>query len=413
MGRDEVDASTHRRIDASTHRRIDASTHRRIDASTRRNDSLVTTAFEHAPIGMALLSPQGAWLRVNEALCKLLGYSASELLATTFWKVTHPDDRDASLQQLRRLLAGEMNHYETETRYLRRSGAVMWGLLSVSLGRTAEGTPELFIVQIVDLTERNAAERREASLRSTESTKHGQPVEVSGVVQDITQRRKLEDTFRFLAQHSGASDGEGFFRPLARYLARALDAECICVDRLVGDGRSAETLAAFRDGSFDDDLVYALEGTPCGVAIGQDVCVFPADVRERFPLDVALQALGAESDIGVTLRSAAGEPIGLIAVISRRPIVDVRMAESILRVVAVRAEGELEREQAVRRLSDSETRWRFALEGAGDALWDWDVPAGTVFFSKRHKNFSATPRTSSATCSRSGGAGSTPRTCGA
>ena len=244
---------------------------------------------------MALLSPQGAWLRVNEALCKLLGYSASELLATTFRKVTHPDDRDASLQQLRRLLAGEMNHYETETRYLRRSRAVMWGLLSVSLGRTAEGTPELFIVQIVDLTERNAAERREASLRSTESTKHGQPVEVSGVVQDITQRRKLEDTFRFLAQHSGASDGEGFFRPLARYLARALDAECICVDRLVGDGRSAETLAAFRDGSFDDDLVYALEGTPCGVAIGQDVCVFPADVRERFPLDVALQALGAEA----------------------------------------------------------------------------------------------------------------------
>ena len=111
----------------------------------------------------------------------------------------------------------------------------------------------------------------------------------------------------------------------------------------------------------------------------------PRGRARGFPLDVALPALGAESYIGATLRSAAGEPIGLIAVISRRPIVDVRMAESILRVVAVRAEGELEREQAVRRLSDSETRWRFALEGAGDALWDWDVPAGTVFFSKRHK----------------------------
>ena len=130
-----------------------------VDTSTRKNDSLVTTAFERAPIGMALLSPQGAWLRVNEALCKLLGYSAGELLATTFQKVTHPDDLEADLEQRRRLLAGEIDRYEMETRYLQRSGALVWGLLSVSLGRTAEGTPELFIAQIVDLTERNAALR--------------------------------------------------------------------------------------------------------------------------------------------------------------------------------------------------------------------------------------------------------------
>ncbi|HXA55677.1 MAG TPA: PAS domain S-box protein, partial [Solirubrobacteraceae bacterium] len=73
--------------------------------------------FEQAPIGMALLTPEGRWVRVNQALLAITGYSSEELLAKTLEEITHPDDLSADLENVRRLLAGEIRHYAMERRY--------------------------------------------------------------------------------------------------------------------------------------------------------------------------------------------------------------------------------------------------------------------------------------------------------
>ena len=180
----------------------------------------------------------------------------------------------------------------------------------------------------------------------------GQALELRGIVQDITERALLDETLRFLAR-SGENQSEGFFRPLARFLAQALGADYICIDRLVDESLCAETLAVFFDGKFADNLTYRLQGTPCGDVVGKEVCVFPTGVRHLFPRDQALQDLQAEGYIGVTLWGSAGRPIGLIAVISRRPLVHAELVASIMKLVAARASGELEREQAAQTLRES------------------------------------------------------------
>ncbi len=114
--------------------------------------------LEHAPIGMALVGLDGRWLMVNRSLCRIVGYPEAELLGLTFQDVTHPDDVDSDLENVRRLLAGEVASYEMEKRYLRRDGSVVWAQLSVSLLRGDAGEPLYFISQIQDITARRQTE---------------------------------------------------------------------------------------------------------------------------------------------------------------------------------------------------------------------------------------------------------------
>ncbi|WP_243367802.1 sensor histidine kinase [Fundidesulfovibrio soli] len=164
-----------------------------------------------------------------------------------------------------------------------------------------------------------------------------------GIFRDITQRRAMEQTLTFLATSAERSQGRGFFGALAEFLAETLEMEFVCIDRLHGDGLHAITLAIYHLGVFEDNITYALKDTPCAEVVERAVCCFPRDVCALFPGDPVLREIKAESYVGITLRDSAGQPTGLIAVIGRRPLQDVRLAESILQLVGVRASGELER----------------------------------------------------------------------
>jgi diguanylate cyclase (GGDEF)-like protein/PAS domain S-box-containing protein len=107
---------------------------------------------------MALVSPVGQWLQVNRRLCDMLGYPEAELLSGTFQDITHPDDLDADLEQLRAMLAGEISAFEMEKRYVRADGSILWILLSVSLVRDGDGRPLYFITQIQDIDARRRAQ---------------------------------------------------------------------------------------------------------------------------------------------------------------------------------------------------------------------------------------------------------------
>ena len=163
---------------------------------------------------------------------------------------------------------------------------------------------------------------------------------------DITERKQIENVQLFLLQCGMSTSPEDFFESLARYLAVTLDMDYVCIDRLEGDGLAAATVAVYFDGKFEDNLVYTLKDTPCGDVVGKTICSFPKDVRHLFPRDAALQQIMAESYVGTTLWSSRGQPIGLIALIGRQPRADLNLAGEILKVVAIRAAGELERRQA-------------------------------------------------------------------
>jgi PAS domain S-box-containing protein len=124
------------------------------------SDSLFQSAFEFAAIGMALVSPEGKWLQVNRSVCEITGYSEAELLARTFQDITHPDDLDLDLANVRKMLAGEIRTYQMEKRYFHKNGAIVWVLLSVSLVHNKSGAPLFFISQIQDITRRKQSDEQ-------------------------------------------------------------------------------------------------------------------------------------------------------------------------------------------------------------------------------------------------------------
>jgi diguanylate cyclase (GGDEF)-like protein/PAS domain S-box-containing protein len=130
----------------------------RISKALLETEAHFRNAFDYAAIGMALVSPQGTWLRVNRSLCELVGYSEEELLRSNFQTITHADDVGNDLANLYRLIQGETPTCQVEKRYVHKLGQVVWAMNSVSLVHDAEDNPAHFIFQIQDISERKRAE---------------------------------------------------------------------------------------------------------------------------------------------------------------------------------------------------------------------------------------------------------------
>jgi PAS domain S-box-containing protein len=124
----------------------------------RASEERFFQAFEYASIGMTLVTLAGQFFKVNRALCEIVGYSESELLALTFQEITHVDDLDPDMRLMHQLLAGEIRTYQIEKRYFHKQGHVIWILLNVSLVRDAQDQPLYFIAQIQNITERKHSE---------------------------------------------------------------------------------------------------------------------------------------------------------------------------------------------------------------------------------------------------------------
>jgi PAS domain S-box-containing protein len=133
-----------------------------VESALRESEERFANAFRQSPHGMAFVSAEGRWLKANRALCEMLGYSEEELLARGFSDVTHPEDVGTDIEQLRRLVKGEIGSYHRIKRYLRKDGRLIWVSLAVSAVHDAAGVPIYFIGQIEDITLQRAMEEERA-----------------------------------------------------------------------------------------------------------------------------------------------------------------------------------------------------------------------------------------------------------
>jgi PAS domain S-box-containing protein len=291
---------------------IDITERKQTEVALFENELKYRTLFETAADAI-LLFTEGRWVDCNAGALRVFGCNREQIIGEhpiKFSLPLQPDGRSSEEESIKKInlaFAGEPLHFDWV--HCRLDGTPF--AAEVSLNRLDLG---------------------------------GKP-NILAIVRDVSERKQVEDTLMFLLQ-SGYQD-EDFFHSLARHLTSSLNMDYVCIDRLAGDQLSAQTLAIYFDGKFDDNVSYTLKDTPCGDVVGKAVCVFPSQVRHLFPLDVVLQEMPAESYVGTTLWSSQGKPIGLIAVIGRTPLspASQRMAESILKLVAVRAAGELERKQ--------------------------------------------------------------------
>jgi len=152
--------------------------HKRAEDSLRESEERFRRAFEHAPFGMALVGADGSFLRVNQSICTMFGYSEQELLKRTFQEITYPADLDTGVDLFHELLVGTRDYGWMEKRYVRQDGGVIWTLLSTSAVRDRQGATLYLVSQVQDITERKRAEadlaEREEQYRSIfEATSDG------------------------------------------------------------------------------------------------------------------------------------------------------------------------------------------------------------------------------------------------
>ena len=156
-------------------------------------------AFAAAAQGMALVSLDGRWLEVNDALCAMFGYSREALLALDFQRLTHPEDLQADLGLVAELVLGRRVSYQLDKRYFDSAGRTLHAHLSVSLVRSAQGKPLHFVAQIQDRTDRHQAEQRlresELRFRSVLENSHDAFVAVDEGGAIVEWNRAAEATF--------------------------------------------------------------------------------------------------------------------------------------------------------------------------------------------------------------------------
>ena len=121
-------------------------------------ETLLATVFHESPVGMALLTLDFRFERANPVLCAITGYAESELVGRSFEEITHPDDVLADVELARLLARGELPRYQIEKRYVRKDGSVVWVSLSRSVLRDERGAPLRYVGIVQDLTERKALE---------------------------------------------------------------------------------------------------------------------------------------------------------------------------------------------------------------------------------------------------------------
>ncbi len=230
-------------------------------------------AFEHAPIGMALVGLDGSWLKVNRAMCAITGYPEPELLTMSFREITHADDLGQSLDGLQGLQAGQI--FKTEKRYVHADGHVIWVQLACSVVCDEHGSPQHFVTQTQDITEPKQLQQRLAHQADHDSLTelYNRRRFESELERQLSRTRCYHETaavlmldldhFKYLNDSLGHHVGDGVIAHAGQLLAKRLRSSDVLA-RLGGDEYAVilPQVDATQAREVATELVNAIERDP-------------------------------------------------------------------------------------------------------------------------------------------------------
>jgi len=178
---------------------------------------------------------------------------------------------------------------------------------------------------------------------------HGMGIGITECNNEVMDRMNELNRFKTMLEMPGVTEktGKEFFNHLVLYLTKWLNVKLALIGMLDKEEKGKFHTCAFaQDGQLIDNICYLLENTPCETVLQHKICSYPEQVQKQFPLDEALKEYDIESYIGISLQDSNGETMGLLAVMDNKPMRDIRLMESVLKIFALRAAAELERKMA-------------------------------------------------------------------
>jgi diguanylate cyclase (GGDEF)-like protein/PAS domain S-box-containing protein len=288
---------------------VDVTARRAVDGVARPSDGDFEQVFERAPIGMGLMDLEGRWTLVNRALCEITGYTSAELIGRRFEEITHADDVHNDAAQCAQLLAGVIPAFQVEKRYFNASQETLSAILSISLVRDAQSAPLHFIAQLQDISERKRMEERLrhladhdhlTGLRNRRLFEHDLRQQVARA-QRYGERAAVMvvdlDAFKAINDMHGHKVGDDALRAVAMALTRRLR-ETDVVARLGGD--EFAVLLPHADAQGTAQVADGLERViaACSIDVG-DTVVHPSGsvgVAMIDQLTVSAEQVLAEAD---------------------------------------------------------------------------------------------------------------------
>ena len=288
--------------------------HKKNEEKIHQSEILYHTLIETSPDGIAMTDMEGTMITANKRAVQIFGYENEEELKSSrknLFEFVAPFD----IARLR------------ENMQFRISGKESFSTEYMAINKDGKQFP---------------IEAKSSVVYDSQN----RPYAMIGVVRDITYQKIIEDTQQFLLSAGWTNSGEDFFESLARYLAKVLDMNFVCIDRVTANLLDAQTLVVYSDGKVLSNFSYSLKDKPCGIAMEKANCIIAHNVRSLFPDNKAFEEIGAECYVGTTLWSSTGKPIGLIGLMSRQCLKNQHLVEAVLKLVSIRAAGELERRDA-------------------------------------------------------------------
>jgi len=290
---------------------------RQAEQALKRSEDRFKALFETAPIGIAISDVDGNFVDVNRSFLEMMEYSVDGLREKRLQQIASTDDSDEIARLFGELVRGDRKDFRIEKRYRTKTGGYVWARTTCSTMRDSDGSFQYAIVML----------------------------------DNITERRRAEDTVRSIVEGTAAVTGTSFFASLVQSVALALEvryaliAECNTKEKT-----RVRSLAFWKGDGFGDNFQYDVLHTPCEKVLEGEICYWAQDLQQLFPLDLGLAQLGAVSYLGIPIVGASGDVIGHFVVMDDKPMGDRPHGLSILKTFAARAGAELDRQRAEREL---------------------------------------------------------------
>jgi len=285
----------------------------------------------------------GALVDVNPKACALFGYSAEEMTHLSMGDISsgeHPYTQDEALRRIQEAKAGGPVRFEWHRR--NRDGSLHWDEVCLKPAVIA-GRPR-----------------------------------VLAFTREITERKRAEDALRNAALAVSAVEGDKVYEDLARQLSMTLNLDLTFIAVFADEARTTlRSLALWRDGRAYPTWTYGVKSSPCETVVANEFRAYVDRVRERFPDDLSWP-FAAESYAAFPLFDRSGNPLGVIGAVDRKPLRDVPLVESVLKIFAARAVAEIERGSAAEQLRASEEQYRAIFAASVDGMLVLDAAGSTV-----------------------------------